>query len=391
MKLTVPTNWQDDLVKKISWPGVDAVYGKLDSDFVGGGRPSCIFLKINKKKVKGHIQSIHDKGLKFYYLLNSSCLGNREWTKAGQREIRELLNWLEEINVDGVVVAIPYLGELIRKQSPRFEICVSSFAQVNSVNRAKFWEDLGASVITLPQVELTRDFKLLKLIRENVKCDLQLIVNDNCLQDCPLSFYHKNLVSHASQTSDKSELFTINYCSFVCRYKMLSNPANFIRATWIRPEDIQVYEEIGINKFKLIDRSMTSDALARIVEAYSSRSYRGNLYDLFSGPSKNMWLNKPNYFHRFKYFFHPFAINIFKLIKERKLLKDIEVYIDNKKLDGFIKHFFNESCRYKSCDNCRYCYDIADKVIKIDSVSREALVVAYNGFLKRIISGEIFK
>lgn len=391
MKLTVPTNWQTALIEKIKKPNVDTVYGKLDRDFAGGGRPSCISLKVTRKKAEKHISRIHKSGLNFHYLLNTSCIGGQELTRTGQKKLHRLLSWLSETKVDGIVVAIPYLAQLIKRHYPHFRVIVSCFAHINSVMKAKFWEELGASTITLPQTELTRDFKLLRSIKENVRCELQLIVNDNCLQDCPLFFYHHNLTSHASQTSSKPGIFMFDYCRFMCRNMMIAEPANFIRSAWIRPEDISVYESIGIERFKVVDRNMTTEAIAFIVDAYLKREYRGNLYDLFINPSKSLWLQKPNLFHKLKHFFHPFAVNIFKLVNRRKLLTDMGVYIDNTKLDGFIEHFFNEECRYKSCEDCNYCRKIAERAVKINSEYKQRNADSYNKFIEEVISGEIFK
>ncbi len=391
MKLTVPTNWQDELIARIKKPGVHTVYGKLDRDFVGGGRPSCVLNKISKSKAASHVERVRKEGFEFHYLLNSSCLGNREWTRSGQNELNKLLDWIYQINTDGVVVASPYLAQFIKKRYARLKISVSCFANVNSVERARFWEDLGAAVITLSQVELNRNFKLLKQIRKNVKLELQLIVNDNCTHDCPLFFYHNNVTSHGSQMASELGSFIFDYCFLTCRLQRIANPMYFIRTAWIRPEDKKIYEDIGIDRLKLVDRGMHSDAIASIVDAYSKGSYPGNLYDLFNSPSKSLWLKKVNFFHKLKYFFHPQSVNIFKILKHRGVVKDIEVYIDNTKLDGFINYFFEEDCRYKSCRECGYCQQIADKVVSICPEYREKAKAEYGTFLEEIISGEIFR
>ncbi len=93
MKLIVPTNWQKDLIEKINKPEVDTVYGKLDSDFVGGGRPSCVLERISKRNAALHIGKIRNGGMKFFYLLNSSCMGNTEWTRRGENNLRRHLDW----------------------------------------------------------------------------------------------------------------------------------------------------------------------------------------------------------------------------------------------------------------------------------------------------------
>jgi len=392
MKLAVPTNWQPDLVKRIKKPGVDVVYGKLNSDFVGGGRPACTSPEVRMQEAKKHVKEIHDNGLKFNYLLNAACLGNHEWTIRGQRRLRKLLTWLTDIKADGVVVSVPYLAQFIRKNYPHFTIVASCLALVDSVEKAIFWEDLGANVITMSQHEMTRDFKLLREIKSHVKCELQLIVNDNCIKDCPFYIYHHNLIAHSSQNFRPAGIFVFDYCRFFCRYKILSEPGSFIKAAWIRPEDISVYEGVGINRFKVVDRNMTSDAISFITDAYSKRSYNGNLYDLFGNPSKSLWFKKFDPVHRLKYFFHPFKLNVFKLMKMGAVLKDLEVFIDNTKLGGFIDYFLkNESCRYKACSECGYCKNIEESVVTIAPGYREEIASQYGHFIDESVSGAIFK
>ncbi len=392
MKLTVPTNWEGDLVRSVKKPYVDTIYGKLDRDVVGGGRASCVLLKVKKGHAESHIKEIHKEKLKFYYILNASCLGNKEWTKKGQEQITSLLDWLSGLSVDGVIVTSPYLLQIIKKRYSQFDISVSCFANVNSVEKARFWQDLGASTITLSQVEANRNFKLLEEIRKNVDCQLQLIANDSCISDCPIFFYHNNTSSHSSQSGNSLNNFMFDYCYLTCKYRKFNNLINFIRATWIRPEDLKVYEDIGINRFKLTDRTMDTKYLSRIVEAYSGRSYQGNLYDLIITPSKSSWSRKVSLFHKFKYFFHPLSINLIKYVKSIKLLRYVDVFIDNRKLDGFINHFLTSDCRLRSCKTCGYCQEVADRVIEIkDHQAYEKSLADYRVFLDMITSGDMFK
>lgn len=391
MKLTIPSNWDNGLITRVDKSKIEVIYGKLSSDYIGGGRASCILDSVSRHNAKLHIEKIHKNGLKFHYVLNASCLGNREWTRNGQLRIKSLLDWLFRIKVDGVIVASPYLFQYVRTNYPDFEVAVSCFANVNSVKKAKFWDDLRASTITLSHFEILRDFQTLEKIRKNVKCKLQLLVNDNCMQNCPLCFYHNNVVSHASQITASLGSYIFDYCRLFCRYLTLLDTTNFLKATWIRPEDLHFYSDIGIDSFKLVDRALDTDAIVKNVKAYSDGRYDGNLYDLFASSSKSLWRKKKRFFHLWKYFFHPFAVNLLKVIKKRKILDGIDIKIDNAKLDGFIDYFLKNNCRQEGCETCSHCRDFAEKAVIIDSDYRLKTAGEYKDFLKEINTGEIFK
>lgn len=390
MKFSVPHNWQEDLLPRMRKVGVGELYGKLASDFVGGGRASYILPYISKKKAALYISEAHRSGIRFNYLLNATCLGNREWTIKGQRSLVALLDWLMDIGVEAVTISIPYFLELIKRRYPKLRVCVSTQAGVDSIERAKYWEGLGADRITLAEISVNRNFQLLRQIRRAVKCELQLIANLDCLYHCPFWIYHSVLNSHGSQREHPLHGFLIDYCSISCNYVKLKDPMEFIRAGWIRPEDVHYYEDLGIDSIKLVNRGMTSQAILLVVDAYTKGYYEGNLLDLFSGPSKNIVFQKQNIFHKFKYFFRPFSINIFTLLKASKLLGEIRVYIDNRSLDGFIEYFLNENCSLKSCDDCKYCRQIAEKTVKIAPDWHAKVISDYRKYLDSLVGGEMF-
>ncbi len=393
MKFSVPHNWQNDLLPRMNAAGIEQVYAKLAHDFVGGGRASYMLPHIAKNKAAKYISDARQRGISFNYLLNSNCLGNREWTIKGQRELTALLDWLVDVGVDSVTVSIPYLLELIKARYPKLKVGVSTQAGVDSIKRARYWEDLGADRITLAEISVNRNFPLLSKIRSCVKCELQLIANLDCLSSCPFWTYHAALNSHGSQDGHPSGGFLIDYCSIACNYIRLKNPVEFIRAGWIRPEDVHYYESIGIDSIKLVNRTLTTDALLLIINAYANGRYEGNLLDLFprTSKTKNIMLQKPNILHKVRYFFHPFRVNLFALLEARKLLGDMKVYIDNRSLDGFITRFLDKSCDLESCDDCGYCHKIAEKSVNISPGWQEKAVANYRRYLDSLTGGKMFK
>lgn len=391
MTFSVPTNWQTDLLDIFNFPQIDDVYGKLAQDFIGGGRPTYCLPHISRRGTAKYIKEIHRCNCKFNYLLNASCLNGQEFTRRGQRKIAQLLNWLSDIGVDSVTVSLPYLAEIIKQKYPLLKVQVSTMAQVDSVEKARFWESLGVDGITLSHTKVNRDFELLKQIRKSVKCKLQLLANNHCLYDCAMKEYHELFSSQASRPANSSGNFIFDYCSLTCRYKKIYDISLLISAPWIRPEDVYLYENIGIDSIKLVDRRLPTYALISIIKAYLDKKYEGNLVDLFPG----LWGRVPsapyNIFSRIRYFFRPFSVNIFMVEKLRKLLKDMPIYIDNKKLDGFIDFFFTHNCRLTSCKECGYCKGIAEKAVRTDKAKLEDTCKKYKSFLDALISGSAYR
>ena len=98
MKFSVPTNFDDNLILIMDKTKVYEVYGKLPMDFIGGCMGAYTLLSVNKKRLYRHIDCVHKAGLKFNYLLNSVCLGNKEWSISGRSAKRQVTwrirNWV---------------------------------------------------------------------------------------------------------------------------------------------------------------------------------------------------------------------------------------------------------------------------------------------------------
>ncbi|NLB35076.1 MAG: peptidase U32, partial [Elusimicrobia bacterium] len=217
MKYSIPTDFSDSLLKSIDSEHVGELYGKLPRDFVGGGRPSFILPSVTKKKFIAHVKKCREHGIDFNYLLNSTCIGNRELTRSGSRKLKKLLDMLIKAKVSTVTVSIPYILEYVKRNYPELKVSVSVMAGVDSPEKARYWESLGADRITLPSVcGLYRNFPLLRQIRNAVSCELKLIANLTCLHRCPLWMYHASGHSHASQTGDPSRGFVIDYAYLRC-------------------------------------------------------------------------------------------------------------------------------------------------------------------------------
>jgi len=360
MEYMISTNFQDDLIPHLKRYGVSEVYGKLPEDCIGGGRPSHILPQIDREQLSSHVARLHENNIDFNYVLNAVNMDNREFTRAGKDTIHELLEFLTEAKTNSVTVAIPFLFEFIKKYYPHFAIHTSSFAMVNSPEKAQYWERLGTDKITLLSKEVNRDFPMLKAIRKSVRCELQVIGNNACLENCPIDYYHHHLNTNASHTGrhDDEKTGKLDYCILYCNHERFANPMGFIRSDWIRPEDVHYYEEIGIDSLKLVDRSMPTSDLARIIEAYANRRYDGNLLDILHVHFKR-------------------HLEILSLtMKDEQSPGDL-VYVNNRDLDGFLDYFVEKDRRLETKENYMYYLKTAKKVVQIDPAFKREISSAY--------------
>ncbi|MFC2091214.1 U32 family peptidase [Elusimicrobiota bacterium] len=367
MKLSVSTNFSDDFLQAVcKYDPVKEVYGKLSEDFFGGGRPSAMLPHVSKKRLKRFIREAHSAGIKFNYLLNTTCMNNQEITKQGYKRIRRFLDWLSYIGTDSVTVAMPYIARIVKRHYPHLKLKVSAFAGVSDLHHARSWDEIGADTITLKPQILNRDFSTIADIAAKCRAEVQLIVNQACLFACPNVEKHSNLISHASQKNHYLGGFVIDYYVLECKYRKLADKANFIKSTWIRPEDLSVYESYGVKDFKIIQRNWTTEKLENIVRSYTQRKYDGNLADLEEFLfGENTFLSG---WRKLKYFFRPFRTDLRRLACMYRNIRSIncDVYIDNRKLDGFINEFVEKNCLGRLCSECGYCNDIAQKAVSIN-------------------------
>lgn len=402
MQLTVPCNWEDDYFEKIDFSQTAEIYGKRSIDLIGGGRPALTMPYVSKDKVKKFVAETHRRGMEFNYLLNGTCFDNLEISKKGYRNIRKLLDWLAEIKVDSITVSLPMILEIITKHYPNFKSSVSVQVIIDCVEKAKYWEDLGAYKLNISYVDLNKNFDEIRRIKNKTSCKIQTIANLKCRNRCPHVTLHGNYNAHTSQNNHVMNNFSFDYYLFSCVYQLLNKPSNILKSAFIRPEDIHLYEEAGVDYIKLVERSMTSDALSLIIKAYSERSYDGNMMDLIHGISKYIIYNDNSIYSKgMKYIFQPSKINIFKvkkimdhlriLRKENKFNESFNLYIDNKKLNGFMDKFAAMDCP-RDCDICSYCEDYAEKAISylVPIEKYKKSVTALKETKDIMISGELF-
>jgi collagenase-like PrtC family protease len=346
MKLMLPTNWDPTLIGQIAPFSPEYIYGSLPGEATM--RPTFVLSPANEDDIALHIAEAARQGIRFIYVMNATCLGNKEYCEEGRGELLQRLQWVVEIGAAGVVTANPFLMELMREHFPSLELHISVLASVDDARKAKFFEDLGATLIHLdPQIN--RDFRRLNAIRRSVGTRLSVVVNEGCLLSCPIRQYHSNMISHSGESI--AGRYYVDYCYYQCSLAKVRDEVEYLRSPWIRPEDVAIYEQLGIDLFKVAGRekmgegpSSHTDWIAMVAEAYHTRRCR-DIARLLVGIQPPM-----------------------SLMGEAP--QSLQVRIDSRKLDGFLKIFREDRCSL-DCTRCDYCGQWARRAVSLKGRTEE--------------------
>jgi collagenase-like PrtC family protease len=381
MSLSVAYSFEPGLIERLAEiPIVKEIYGKLPMDWIGGGRSSYTMRPVLPGALARAVSQAHRHGITFNYLINAAALYGLEQTRAGQRKIRRTLDKLAEAGVDAVTVSLPHLLAIVKNQYPRMRTRVGVFAQVDSAEKARQWEAMGADTVCLSAIACNRDFDRLASIRAAVQCKLQLIVNASCTPNCAWENTHMHLLSQSSAKGTKNRGFLADYCFVSCSQRRLSDPVAYIKSVWIRPEDLGTYVGLGYTDFKVVERSSPADLIVKRTAAYASGSFDGNLWELIAPVAlikKQQGISWWQKARMLAMIVRPRYLPVASMLGMKRFAEGViphdfskgsaPVYIDNGSLEGFLGGLPQEMCRRAMCSSCGYCDEWADKAVRVDS------------------------
>jgi collagenase-like PrtC family protease len=324
---SLATNWDNELVQKVSElsngyddAAIVEFYGSHQYSVVGTGRPSHRLQAVDDKQVKSHIELIHKNGFLFNYTLNGIINDFDGYLKKHEERLTKLLDQLTDLKVDKLTITSEDLIRFVRSNYSHFKIVVSLIAGIDTEKDARRLERYGVETITLNPHTINKDFERLKAIQEAVDCNLQLYANIPCVKTCPFSHEHYLFFTEQSRELSINGHKQDKYLQW-CSFEYLKNPENFLTSPFIRPEDVDYYnEQTGINWFKLSDRSESSSFLLQTAEDYLKKSTNDLLRLVFRNGRKIKYsLKNSQYEH----------------LQECPVPISIEVPFDNRKgIDG---------------------------------------------------------
>lgn len=308
-------------------------YGSITvGNYFGSGRLVRQMNKADLFDLHDYIKYSKERGIDFNYTINAPFLHNKEFTETGIRDIKIFLGKLYDAGVRSLTITLPSLMELARSTPYEFKIKASTICQITNPARALFYKKLGVDKIVTDE-SINRNFKTLENTRKVFGDQIEVIANQICDLNCIYRIFHYNMISGEPEGTVNE--ISVNFYEHRCVLQQYKNRYNLLKLSWVRPEDLHYYTRIGINYFKLQGRHTFAKGgdPVRTVECYFKESFDGNLIDLLS-----MFATMNNF----------------------------KIYVDNKKLEGYLKPFAEiENFCKNTCEDCKYCESFARKAIDL--------------------------
>ncbi len=355
MEIVLASNFDPGLVERTAELPVVSFFGNFPTTLTGGGRPPQILPAVDPDGFRAFVERAHRANRTFYATINSADLGLQEYRAGYRAEFLREVERLVELGVDGFVVAVPLLLSWIHAEFPGVRLTASSFARVRTVAQGEYFLRMGADTIVIE--EANRDLKLLAGLRD-AGAEVEVLVNQTCIHDCPYRFHHLATSSLAAQHGARGPKF--EYPILQCGLELVQDPVKLVSGIFVRPEDLGVLEEVGVRRFKISGRNRTTDWLVRAAHAYAARRYDGNLLEILSyvqnlGPRSALRRIAAD---------GTAPSEATPLLAAFDALAQLE--IDNRAIpSGFLRRIASTDCPRTSCSTCGYCASVARKAVRI--------------------------
>lgn len=350
IKLSVGCNFDPELLVSIPLLNnistrvrIGELYGSDQSCHWLTARPKYRLVPIDDVALERYVGDIRSMGLSFNYTMNAPYIGSKREIRMRKKNIQERIRFLSDIGCDMITISHPIIAEMIREADIPVKIAVSTIMHLDTVSQLKILHERYHIDKLYNNLLKNRSIKFLMNLSKfcsDEGIELTLLANEFCnssTMDGATSthcIYRDSCYLFHSENEDKEDDELLRGYPMSHCISMRQSVLPWLKAPFIRPEDLYKYECIGVNSFKITGRTGTTEYLLAIVEAYIREYWMGNLLSLWK-PLETI-ANKGNELN-YKY----------------------PVFIDNRSLDTFIDFWFdnpwhdcaNELCGY----TCKYC------------------------------------
>lgn len=262
-------------VKEVYFPWVDEPSGRPLLGYGEGDDSATI-----KDVLREELTLIKASGRRLDLLLNANCYGELAMSRELEMRVCAIIGELEDwgCRPDIVTAASPFIARTVKKYFPDIETRASVNMRLTTLQAMRYLSPWFDSYYIGRDVQ--RNLPTLKRFSGWAHAEgkkIGLLANSGCLRNCPWQTYHDNLISHSAAALEHMSAPGFNPHLCWTLYQSAENLPELLKATWIRPEDLELYEPY-VDFIKLATRQHSMPRL--VVDAYVSKEFRGNVADL---------------------------------------------------------------------------------------------------------------
>jgi len=233
------------------------------------------------RRLEDDLRAFREMGLQLDLLFNANCYGGRAVSEYLENQVGSVLEHLNDIvgGADVVTTTSLAVARTVKRYFPKIDVSASVNMRIGTIHGMDYVKGLFDSYYI--QRDRQRDVAYVRTLKTWADANdktLCMLANSGCLRYCPGQTFHDNLVAHEQDVDETANIkeWTPHVCWNL--YKEQENWPAILRASWVRPEDIQHYEGL-VPIAKLATRMHANPRL--VLHAYAEQRYRGNLLDLF--------------------------------------------------------------------------------------------------------------
>ena len=233
-----------------------------------------------QKQVIDDMRFCRSKGLRLDLLVNATCYGDHSFTPTQREDYFANLRELEKAGIlpEIVTTTSPYIAKITNTFDKSVDRRASVNMRLNSTLAMEYVSNVFDSFYVCRDVQW--DLPTLKVFAEWGKKNgkkICMLANSGCLRYCPWQTFHETLLSHNFKHIIP-EIKKLNMPSTLCSGIVADkNFEEILRGSWIRPEDLHLYEPY-VSVIKLSTREIDRPDL--VLKAYISGSFDGNMLHL---------------------------------------------------------------------------------------------------------------
>ena len=248
-----------------AWPGVLSC------------RPAPEFTPELRERMMDDLKWARGNGIELDTLFNCNCYGDRAISTDLADFVRRTLGEMDSEGLfpETVTTTSPFVATVLRRDFPSVKIRWSVNLRVHGTVGFEPVEDLFDSFYISREHQRDLNFvqTMARWARRHGKT-LGMQANSGCLRQCPYQTFHDNLHGH-DREAQSAVGERLDFSVFLCKaHYARGNYEDFLRATWIRPEDLPRYEP-HVDVVKIATRRHPDPV--RVLNAYADCSYDGDL------------------------------------------------------------------------------------------------------------------